>query len=60
MDTGGDPLERNVCLLYIHYCESSKSLEGDRERDRVRHATISSRSTPEKKVFKEKNFLQIL
>ena len=23
---GGGPLERNVCPLYIHYCESSKSL----------------------------------
>ena len=31
----GDLLERNVCYLYTHYCESSKSLEGDRSRNRV-------------------------
>ena len=26
---GVGPLERNVCLQYTCYCESSKSLEGD-------------------------------
>ena len=33
---GGGPLERNVYQLYTHSCESSKSLEGNRGRDRVR------------------------
>ena len=28
-------LERNICLLYTHYCETSKSLEGDCGMDRV-------------------------
>ena len=32
---GGDPLKRNVCLLYTCYCESSKYLEGDCGMDRV-------------------------
>ena len=27
---GCGPLERNICYLYTHHCESSKSLEGDR------------------------------
>ena len=37
---GGGPLERNVCQLYTRYCESSKSLEGDCGRDRVRRCRV--------------------
>ena len=31
---GGGPLERNVCRLYIHYCESSNSqyIEGPHQK----------------------------
>ena len=39
---GGGPLEkeRNVCLWYTHYCESSKSMEGDHDKDRVDDAVF--------------------
>ena len=38
---GSRPLERNFCELYTHYCESSKSPECDRGKDRVRQCHLS-------------------
>ena len=36
MTLSGGQLENNICQLYTHYGESSESLEGDCDRDRVR------------------------
>ena len=57
------PLERNICLLYTHYCESSTfiSLEGGRSKDKVRlcHLSTSFQKGPHQKIFfdlKDKNY----
>ena len=51
----------NVCLLYTNYCESSKSLEGDRGMDRVQLCRLSTlfQEGPHQKLFfdlKDKNY----
>ena len=51
---GGGPLERNVCYLYTHYCKSSKSLKGDRGRDRS--VTMRRMATPEIVLSRKKSF----
>ena len=53
MDARRWPIREEHLLLYTHYCESSKSLEGDHGRDRVRRYRLlmSFHEGPHQKLF---------
>ena len=63
--SGTRECEWNVCYLYTHFCEFSKSLDGDRARDRLLQCrlVLSFQEGPHQKSFfqvKKTFFLQIL